>query len=145
MENLFIKNSSQDQEVLKGAKRFLDNIVSQITSAYSNIKHHTTENYKSSTRVDIGCVINPNCTHSFTVDSKGIITYKSYSSLFFKCKNGDEHPTVVTLLKKYPESTRYESSSDFSLVVKIENEVDFVNKVKDIVFMLEKGGFVLRR
>ena len=29
--------------------------------------------------------------------------------------------------------------------VQIENEVDFVNKVEDIVFMLEKGGFVLRR
>ena len=144
MENLFIKNSSEDQEVLKGGKRFLDNIVSQITSAYSNIRHHTTHNQKSSTRVDIGCVRNPNCTHSFTVNSKGIITYKSYNSLFFK--NGEkEHPDVVRLLKKYPKSTRYETSSDFSLVVEIENEVDFVNKVEDIVFMLEKGGFVLRR
>lgn len=144
MENLFIKNSSQDQEVLKGAKRFLDNIVSQITSAYSNIKHHTTENYKSSTRVEIGRAINPNCTHSFTVNSKGVITYTSDNTLFFKT-NEKEHPDVVRLLKKYPKSTRYKNSSDFCLVVEIENEVDFVNKVKDIVFMLEKGGFVLRR
>ena len=144
MENLFIKNSSQDQEVLKTAKRFLDNIVGQITDAYSNVIHHTIVNYKSSTRIEIGCVRNPNCTHSFTVNSKGIITYTSYSLLFFKT-NDKEHPDVVRLLKKYPESSRYKNSSDFCLVVEIENEVDFVNKVKDIVFMLEKGGFVLRR
>jgi hypothetical protein len=144
MENLFIKNSSQDQEVLATSKLFLDRIVAQIKSAYSNVEHCRTEDHKSSTSIHIGNKRNRACTHCFSVNSKGIITYRSHDLLFFK-RDDKEHPDVERLLKKYPESERGNSSSKFTLKLNIESEVDFVKKVKDIVFMLERDGFVLKR
>ena len=142
MENLFIKNSSQDQEVLTAGKRFLERIVEQVVGAYSNIRHHDIRHHKSSTSIHIGIHRNRACTHCFSVDSKGIISYRSHKTLFFK-KGEEESPTVKRFLEKYPESERY--GSDFTLKLTIESEVDFVKKVKDIVFMLERDGFVLRR
>lgn len=142
-ENLFVKNSAQDQDVLIASKKFLDNIVGQIKDAYSNVLHCYTDELKDSTVIEIGCHPNKNCTHSFKVDKEGIITYTSDSELFFD-KNGKPNPKKVELLKKYPESTEWKGDK-ISLVVKIKNETDFVNKVKDIAYMMEKNGFVLKR
>ena len=142
MENLFIKNSSQSQEKLIESKKFLDVIVGQIRSAYSNIKHFDTRNHKDSTTICIGIHNNRACTHRFNVNNEGIITYTSHDLLFFDVK-GEQHPFVTKMLEKYPKSNFY--SHKFELVVEIESEEDFLNKVKDIVFMLERDGFVLKR
>ena len=142
MENLFIKNSSQDQEVLATAKLFLDRIVGQVSNAYSNIKHFETRNHKDSTSIHIGIHRNNACTHCFSVDNKGVITYRSHDLLFFD-QNGKENPHSKRLMEKYPKSEKY--SSKFTLKLTIESEVDFLTKVKDIVFMMERDGFVLKR
>jgi hypothetical protein len=50
-------------------------------------------------------------------------------------------------MEKHPKGTLRIGSSyaDFQLVIDLHNDTDLVDNVDDIIFMLEKDGFALKR
>jgi hypothetical protein len=141
MENLFIENSSVDHNKLVEAKAFLDNIIAQVTQAYNGVRVRT-RHYLKTTEINIGIHPNESCCHRFTVNEDGVIEFESRSELFFE---SSEKQTAIAkdIVKRHPNSTW--EKDRLQLILTIESEDDFRNKVKDICMMLEKDGFTLRR
>lgn len=138
--NLFIESSTPAAKLRQESNSLVAKICADLKEAYCNIKHFESTHSDTSSIFRIGCHRNENCTHSFTVNQDGTLSFMGYSILVFKKEA--RYAKAMELLSKYPKSTYGYNS--FVLKIGSINSETIQSVVKDIVLALEWDGFTLR-